>query len=103
MVQLIRNGQLGDESRALLLDNPLVAVPKPNGTERPIAMQETLYKMAAVHALLEVAPDAIEILGKDNFALLTGGAGTAGRCIKAGLEADTGAANRPGQRLQHTR
>ena len=90
MIQLIRNGQLGYDTRAFLFDNPLVAVPKPNGTERPIVMQETLYKMAAIHALLELAPDAVEILGEDQFALLTGGAGSAGLSTKAALEADTG-------------
>jgi hypothetical protein len=90
LIQLIRNGQMGDLSRDFLLENPLVGVPKPSGSERPIVMQETLYKMAAVHGLYEVMPGAIDLLGEDQFAICLGGAGSAALALKAGLEWGTG-------------
>ena len=90
MVQLIRNGQLGDQTRDLLLTTPLVAVPKGDGGVRPIAIGETLYKMAAVHALSSVHGEAADILGDDQFALQRGGSESAVLSLKASLQTKTG-------------
>jgi hypothetical protein len=85
LVQLIRNGQLNDRCRELLLAN------KATTGVRPIAIGESLYKMAATHALTEIENEAIDILGHDQFALQPGGPEVASLSIKAALETLTGA------------
>jgi len=91
LVQLIRNGQLNDRCRELLLASPLIAVNKATTGVRPIAIGESLYKMAATHALTEIENEAIDILGHDQFALQPGGPEVASLSIKAALETLTGA------------
>ena len=83
LIELIRNGCLNERCRDLLLSCPLVAVPKPAGGVRPIAIGETLYKMAASYAMHEVLGDAIDILGDDQFALQSGGSEVASLLLKA--------------------
>ena len=91
LVQLIRNGQLNDRCRQLLLSCPLIAVAKRTSGIRPITIGESLYKMAATHALFEVESEAIDILGEDQFALQPGGPEVASLSLKAALETHTGA------------
>jgi len=91
LVQLIRNGQLNDRCRQLLLSCPVIAVSKRSGGIRPITIGESLYKMAATHALNEVQTEAVDILGLDQFALQPGGPEVATLTLKAALETMTGA------------
>ena len=68
----------------------LVAVPKPDGTARPIAVGESFYKMAAFLALENVQGNIPEVLGPAQFAFLPGGAETASLLLKALTEEGTG-------------
>jgi hypothetical protein len=89
LVQMIRNGQLNDRCRGLLLGCPVIATRKTNGGIRPVTMGETLYKMAAALALDDVLPFARELLGDEQFALLAGGVEVATLALKAALETQT--------------
>jgi hypothetical protein len=53
-------------------------------------MGETLYKMAAAHALSDVDSMAKDLLGMDQFALVSGGSEAACLALKAALETKTG-------------
>ena len=87
IVSRIRNGRLDDRFKPLLLSCWLVGVPKPDGGTRPIAVGESLYKMAAFHALKSVAGSIPPVLGTSQFAFLPGGSETAGLLLKALSEA----------------
>ena len=90
LIQLIRNGELGPQSRSFLLSCVLVGVPKKNNGVRPIAIGETLYKMASSHAISSVASETGDLLGSDQFALSSGGSESAVLVLKAALESLTG-------------
>ena len=51
LTQDIINGRLDDHAKLHLLGSFLVAVPKPNGSDRPIAIGEAFYKLAGMFAL----------------------------------------------------
>ena len=51
LVQRIRNGRFSERFREMFLSCILVAVPKRDGTARPVAIGESFYKMAAFIAL----------------------------------------------------
>jgi hypothetical protein len=91
LVQRIRNGRLvlDDRFKDLLLTCNLVAVPKSDGTPRPIAIGETLYKMAAFLAIDSVKGVIPDTLGPAQFAFLPGGSETASLLLKALLETQT--------------
>ena len=57
-MQCIRSGRPDDRFKDLLIICTLVAIPKPDGTPRPIAIGETLYKMAVFLAIDSVNPAA---------------------------------------------
>ena len=90
VIQLIRNGQLNERCRSLLLSCPVLPTVKPNGGTRPVTMGETLYKMAAAHALDEVEDIAKGLVGTDQFALIAGGPEVATLVLKVALETRTG-------------
>lgn len=91
LIQLIRNAQLPEDLREHLLGSPIIPTAKSTGGIRPITIAETLYKMAATHALDDVQNEAIRILGCDQFALAPGGPESACLTLKAALETQTGA------------
>ena len=91
LIQLIRNGQLSDQSRTYLLSCPVIPTIKQNGGIRPVTMGETFYKMVAVVALHDVEQEAVELLGPDQFALRPGGPESATIALKVALETRTGA------------
>ena len=90
IVQRIRNGRLDDTFKPLLLPCFVVGAPKPDGSPRPVAIGETLYKFAAILAINSVKGVIPEVLGPAAFAFLPGGSETAGLCLKALLETHTG-------------
>lgn len=92
LVQRIRNGRLGERFKEILLSCILVAVPKRDGTARPVAIGESFYKMAAFLALDSVRGVIPQVLGADQFAFLPGGSETASLMLKALLEENTGVA-----------
>ena len=70
-----------------------MAVPKPDGSPRPVAIGETFYKMAAFMALESVNGTVSEVLGPSQFAFLPGGSETAAILLKALLEEGSGFAS----------
>ena len=58
----ILNGQLPERARQLLLASRLVALMKPDGKYRPIAVGELFYRLAAVIAVRKVTQAAAVLL-----------------------------------------
>jgi hypothetical protein len=85
IVSRIRNGRLDNRFKPLLLSCWLVGVPKPDGGTRPIAVSESLYKMATFHVLKSVAGVIPPVLGTSQVAILR--SETAGLLLKALSEA----------------
>lgn len=69
--------------REMFLGCVLVAVPKNDGSSRPVAIGEAFYKMAAFMALESVNGIVSEILGPSQFAFLPGGSETVAIPLKA--------------------
>jgi len=58
----ILNGNLPERARQLLLASRLVALSKPDGKYRPIAVGELFYRLAGVIAVRKVTQDAAFLL-----------------------------------------
>ena len=63
----IINGELPDEARELLLASRLVALSKPSGGCRPIAVGEQLYRLAAIVAVSGVSEAAAPLLAPHQY------------------------------------
>ena len=63
----IINGDVPDEARELLLASRLVALSKPNGGCRPIAVGEQLYRLAAIVATSRVCEAAAPLLAPHQY------------------------------------
>ena len=81
----ILNGRFEGKARCALLGSILIALPKPNGKVRPIAMGETLYKIAGLYALRLVRKEVKTLLGDTQFAMAPGGSESAVQLIMSSL------------------
>jgi hypothetical protein len=63
----IINGDLPDEAREVLLASRLIALSKPNGSCRPIAVGEQLYRLAAIVAINRVSETAATLLAPHQY------------------------------------
>ena len=71
----IINGALDDDARQLLLASRLVALTKPGGGHRPIAVGEMFYRLAAIVAVRRVSGKAAELLSSHQYGIgVPGGA-----------------------------
>ena len=71
----IINGALDDDARQLLLASRLVALTKPGGGHRPIAVGEMFYRLAAIVAVRRVSGKAAELLSPHQYGIgVPGGA-----------------------------
>ena len=61
------NGQLPDDARQLLLTSRLVALTKPNCYDRPIAVGELFYRLAAMVAVRRVSDVAAQLLAPHQY------------------------------------
>jgi hypothetical protein len=59
---LIASGKLPEEAKSLLLSSRLIALEKPDGGIRPIAIGETLYRLTAAHLINELKDNIAEVL-----------------------------------------
>jgi len=75
LVKHIINGNVNEEARAVLLSSILIAVGKKRGGVRPIAMGETLYKLAVRCAMYTSSAEIETIFAKVQMALGTLGGG----------------------------
>jgi hypothetical protein len=92
IIQRICNGTLPDAFKPVLLACNLIGTPKRDGSTRPVAIGEALYKMAAFLLMASMKGEMIECLGGSQFAFLPGGSETAALLLKALLEDGTGLA-----------
>ena len=63
----ILNGNIPDDARELLLASRLVALDKPNGGSRPIAVGELFYRLAGVIAIKKVTAAAARLLSPHQY------------------------------------
>ena len=61
------NGELPEEARDMLLASRLVALSKPTGGCRPIAVGEQLYRLAAIIAVNQVSSEAATLLAPHQY------------------------------------
>lgn len=80
------NGNLTDEARSVLLSSILIAVGKKNDGIRPIAMVETLYKVAVRYLLLTHKVEISQQCKDVQMALHAGAAERAVHTLRAGFE-----------------
>jgi hypothetical protein len=67
MLRDIVNGELPEEARDMLLASRLVALSKPTGGCRPIAVGEQLYRLAAIIAVNQVSNEAATLLAPHQY------------------------------------
>jgi hypothetical protein len=90
IIQRICNGTLPATFKPLILACNLIGTPKRDGSTRPIAIGEAMYKMAAFMLMDSVKGEMTESLGNSQFAFLPGGSETAALLLKALLEEGCG-------------
>ena len=73
MTRTMINGEIKGKAKTRLLSSTLIALSKPDGGVRPIAIGEVFYRLAAMYVLKTVNETAKKALGPTQFALLPGG------------------------------